>query len=145
VLATNAAGSSDYSIASSAGAVLPTVPSVPAALTTAISGTNVVITWVTPADGGSGITGYTVAIRKSDGVTFKEYTGCTGIAVSCTIANSVLQAAPYSLENGASFYASVLATNAVGSSAAALSEKIAGNFTKGSSTFETSVKFKVIV
>jgi hypothetical protein len=41
-------------------AVLPTatVPTAPAAPTTAISGTNVVINWVAPADGGSAITGY---------------------------------------------------------------------------------------
>jgi hypothetical protein len=120
VQATNAVGNSAYSLASSTGAVLPTVPSVPSALTSAISGTNVVITWVAPWDGGSGITGYTVKIRQSDGVTFTAYTGCTGTAVSCTIADSVLQATPYSLANEASVYASVLATNAVGSSAAAL-------------------------
>ncbi len=120
VLAKNAAGSSAYSVASSAGSVLPTVPKSPEALTTAISSTNVVIAWVAPADGGSVITGYTVAIRQSDGVTFTAYTGCTSTAVSCTISNSVLQAAPYSLANGASIYASVLATNAIGKSAATL-------------------------
>ncbi len=120
VQATNSVGNSAYSIASSASAVLPTVPSDPLSLTTAISGTNVIITWVAPWDGGSGITGYSVAIRQSDGVTFTAYKGCTSTAVSCTIADSVLQATPYSLANGASVYAKVLATNAVGDSAAAL-------------------------
>ncbi len=124
VLATNAVGSSAYSTSGN-GAVLPTVPSVPTTLTSAISGTNVVITWVAPLDGGSVITGYTVAIRQSDGVTFTAYKGCTGTAVSCTIADSVLQAAPYSLASGASVYASVLAKNAVGSSAATLVPAIA--------------------
>ncbi len=124
VLATNAVGSSAYSTSGN-GAVLPTVPSVPSALTSAITGTNVIINWVAPSDGGSGITGYTVAIRQSDGVTFAAYTGCTGTAVSCTIADSVLQAAPYSLASGASVYASVLATNSVGSSAAALVPAVA--------------------
>jgi hypothetical protein len=125
IIATNAAGSSAYSVASSAGAVLPTVPSVPSALTSAILGTNVVITWVAPFDGGSGIIGYTVTILKSDDVTFEAYTGCTGTAVSCTIADSVLQAAPYSLANGASVYAKVRAKNAVGDSTAALVPAVA--------------------
>jgi hypothetical protein len=120
VLAINASASSAFSVPSSAGAVIATVPSVPAAPTTAISGPNVVIAWVAPADGGSAITGYTVAIRQSDGTTFTAYAGCTGTAVSCTIADTALQAAPYSLANGASVYASVVATNAIGSSAAAL-------------------------
>ncbi len=66
------------------------------------------------------IIGYSVTIQQSDGVTFTAYTGCTGTAVRCTIANSVLQAAPYSLANGASVYAKVLATNAVGDSSEAL-------------------------
>ncbi len=104
VQATNAVGSSAASTSGN-GAVLPTVPSVPAAPTTTnVSSTSVAISWVAPSDGGSVITGYTVAIRQNDGVTFTAYTGCTGTAVSCTIATSVLQAAPYSLAIGDNVY-----------------------------------------
>jgi hypothetical protein len=116
VFAKNAIGISSTSSTGN-GAVLPTVPSAPAAPTTVVSGTNTIITWVAPADGGSVITDYIVTIRQSDGVTFTVYASCTGTAVSCTIANSVLQAAPYSLAIGASVYAKVLATNAIGNSA----------------------------
>ena len=81
-------------------------PSVPAAPTTAISGTtNVLITWVAPAQGNTLITGYSVAIRQSDGVNYTAYSGCTGTAITCTIANSVLQSAPYSLADASSVYA----------------------------------------
>ena len=109
VLATNLIGSSAYSVAGN-GAVL-TAPSAPAAPTTVISGTNVAITWVAPAQGSTAITGYTLKIRQSDAITFTVYASCTGTAVTCTIAISVLQAAPYSLVATASVYAQVLATN----------------------------------
>jgi hypothetical protein len=95
----------------------PVAPSVPAAPTTVISGTNVIINWVAPANGGSAITAYTVAIGQSNGTTFTAYAGCTGTAVSCTVPISDLQAVTYSLANGASVLAKVLATNALGSSA----------------------------
>ena len=68
------------------GAVLSImVPDIPAAPITAISGTDVTITWAAPADGGSPIIGYTVFIRESDGFTFS--------------------ASPYNLASGASVYA----------------------------------------
>jgi len=63
VLATNYIGSS---VASSEGngAIIPaTEPVSPGAPTATILGTNVLITWKTPEDGGSAITGYTLAIR----------------------------------------------------------------------------------
>ena len=102
--ATNAVGPSAASLQGN-GAVLPTAPSTPAAPTTVISGSNVVINWAAPANGGSAITGYDVEIRKSDG-TFTTHTGCIGsTAVSCTVPISVLKATPYNLANGASVYA----------------------------------------
>jgi hypothetical protein len=101
VLATSLIGSSNYS-AAGLGAILPRIPDVPAAPTTTNpSSTTVGVAWVAPVDGGSPITGYSVAIRLSDGVTFAAYSGCTGTALTCTIKNSVLQAGPYSLANGA--------------------------------------------
>ena len=82
-----------------------------------ISGSDVIINWVAPADGGSAITDYAVEILQSDG-TYTAYTGCSGTAVSCTVPISVLQATPYNLANGASVSARVKATNAFGTSAA---------------------------
>ncbi len=104
VIATNSVGSSAYSLAGN-GAVLPTAPNTPVAPVTAISGTNVVVNWVAPADGGSVITDYAVTIKKSDGTWSAPLAICTGPAVSCTVPITVLQAAPYNLPNGASVYA----------------------------------------
>ena len=81
------------------------VPDIPAAPITAISGTDVTITWAAPADGGSPIIGYTVFIRESDGFTFSALASCTGTAVTCIISSTVLQASPYNLASGASVYA----------------------------------------
>ncbi len=107
VLATSLIGSSAYS-AAGLGAVLPRIPDVPAAPTTTNpSSTTVAVTWVSPGNGGTPITGYSVAVRQSDGVTFTAYAGCTGTEITCTIANSVLQSSPYSLTNGASVYTRV--------------------------------------
>jgi hypothetical protein len=104
VKATNSIGSSAYSLAGN-GAVLPTIPQIPAAPVTAILSNNVVINWVAPADGGSVITDYAVTIKKSDGTWSAPLAICTGTAVSCTVPLTVLQAAPYNLPNGASVYA----------------------------------------
>ena len=95
-------------------------PSIPAAPVTSVnSNTSVTITWVAPADGGSSITGYSVAIRQSDGTTFStESANCNVSTITCTVPISILQAAPYNLAWGASIYATVIATNVAGSSAA---------------------------
>ena len=95
-------------------------PSVPAAPFTFVN-TNVSVTiiWVAPYNGGSAITGYAVAIRQSDGSTYTtELANCNVAATTCTVPISVLQASPYNLAWGASVYATVLATNVVGSSSA---------------------------
>ena len=63
-----------------------------------------------------------MAIRQSDGVTFTtESVNCSGATTSCTVPISVLKDAPYNLDWGASIYATVVATNAVGSSSASTS------------------------
>jgi hypothetical protein len=96
------------------------IPSVPAAPTTAVNtNVSVTISWVAPSNGGSAITTYTVAIRQSDGTTYTtESANCNVSSTSCTVPISVLQASPYNLAWGASVYATVLATNVVGSSVA---------------------------
>jgi len=70
VKAINDVGQSDPS-PEGTGPELPagiTVPSKPAAPTTSISGTNVVVNWAAPSsNGGSAITGYKVDYKKSDG------------------------------------------------------------------------------
>ena len=114
IKAINAIGSSAASPAGN-GAIIPTVPSTPSAPTTSNLGSNVIINWVAPWDGGSTITGYNVVIKQSDG-TLTAYTGCTGTAVSCTVPFSVLKAAPYNLANGASVFAKIKAINVIGTS-----------------------------
>lgn len=46
------------------------MPDAPAAPTTTISSSNVVVDWNAPNDRGSPIQGYTIYIRTSDNVTF---------------------------------------------------------------------------
>lgn len=123
VLATNNIGSSDYSSAGNGAAInLITIPSVPAAPTSKMnSNTSVTITWVAPSDGGSAVTAYTVAIRQSDGTNFTtETTKCNVSTTTCTVPISILQASPYNLPWGTSVYATVIATNLIGSSAASV-------------------------
>ena len=60
-----------------------------------------------------------MAILQSDGTTFStESASCNVSTTTCTVPISILQAAPYNLAWGASIYATVIATNIAGSSAA---------------------------
>jgi len=53
-----------YSVPSSALSVLAAqIPSTPAAPTTSFDGTNVIVTWTAPNNGGSAITAYTIKIQ----------------------------------------------------------------------------------
>lgn len=59
------------------------VPETPAAPTTSINGSNVLIKWTAPFFGGSSITAYTVTIMKSDGATYVADAGnCDGSKAS---------------------------------------------------------------
>jgi hypothetical protein len=86
-------------------------PSAPATPETSVNtNISVTITWDAPYNNGSPITGYTVAIRQNDAVTYTaESINCNGLSTKCTVPISVLLAPPYYLPWGASIYAVVLA------------------------------------
>ena len=94
------------------------MPAQPFAPTTTWLPDNVVITWVSPDNGGSPITGYTITIRQSDSITFStDLTNCDmsiSITTSCTIPITTLRTIPFSLEWGSSVYAKVVAINKYG-------------------------------
>jgi hypothetical protein len=91
-------------------------------VTTASEG-NIVVSWVSPYNGGSIISSYSVFFRHSDGITFTEtIADCDGTSStvvsdkSCSVSNYVLNQAPFDLAWGSSIYAKVTATNIKGSS-----------------------------
>jgi len=94
------------------------VPSTPAAPTTVVNtNVSVTISWAAPVNGGSAITSYTVKIRQADEHSFTtESANCNVSTTSCTVPISILQASPYNLVWGSSIWATVIATNIVGSS-----------------------------
>jgi len=95
------------------------VPAAP--VTTAVSNTVVKVSWITPLNGGSPITQYSIAIQKGHGTYASELANCDGsqqsviAASSCTIPIATLQALLFNL-GWASVFAKVIATNVVGSS-----------------------------
>lgn len=72
------------------------VPDTPATATTAISGTNVVLTWAAPDENGATILSYIVEIQGSDAAWYLETTYCDGsnpdtvAAASCTLPQTIL-------------------------------------------------------
>ncbi len=82
VEARNALGYSDFSSeVVIRAAAKPDTPAVP--VTTVVSNTDAVITWVAPFNGGSPITSYTILIRQSDDVSYStELTSCDGSSSS---------------------------------------------------------------
>jgi hypothetical protein len=90
-----------------------------------------VITWNEPvSDNGSPISSYQILIRESDISIFsEELTNCDGSSSvilssrTCTIPFSTLLAAPWTLSNGASVFAKIIAVNEIGESA----ESTSGN------------------
>ncbi len=106
VTATNAAGTSSASLASSA--VTPaTVPDAPTSVSDSSGNGQVVVSWLAPVgNGGAAITAYT-ATASPGGRTC----GLSSGALSCTITGLI---------NGASYTFTVTATNAAGTSSASL-------------------------
>jgi hypothetical protein len=99
------------------------VPDQPVAPTTQFSGTDVIVSWSEPSNGGSQITAYTIDFEYSDGVTYGvELTDCDGAdstilsARSCTVPSYTLTQAPFGLAWGSSINAKVIATNIRGES-----------------------------
>lgn len=93
-------GVSVYSV--SLSVLTAQLPDTPAAPTTAISGSNVVISWNQPFTGGSPITSYTIMIRLNDQISFTtELVNCNGArsdivaSRSCSIPISTLRNLPF--------------------------------------------------
>ena len=103
VHATNLEGSSAESAASSS-TVPATVPTAPAKPTVLAVATHISVTFVTPATGGTAITGYTASCSSSDG-------GVSGSNTGSSSPISVL-----ALSRGNTYTCTVHATNAVGDS-----------------------------
>jgi hypothetical protein len=122
VQARNSYGLSDpSSVLSVLAAQIPAIPSAP---TTTVSGTNVIVRWTAPDNGGSVITAYSILIRQNDGGFSPVLTTCNGATATivqnlqCTIANTVLVAAPFNIPWNTQVFATVSATNVYGTSAA---------------------------
>ena len=80
------------------------------------------VDWTAPVDNGATITSYTIKIKQNDSSFSTELTNCDGTNgtikanTQCTIPIATLQASPFSLPDGATVKATVLATNSDGSS-----------------------------
>ncbi|MCI2957496.1 fibronectin type III domain-containing protein [Agromyces atrinae] len=104
VIATNLVGDSAASAESAAVTIVALAPEAPAAPTaTATSPTSVDVAWAAPADNGSAITGYTVTL--------------TGGSEPRSIDTETLSAPVTGLEPGTEYSATVVAHNAIGTSA----------------------------
>lgn len=79
------------------------------------------IDWQQPAENGQSILGYKVLLKQADGL-FSESPLCVGtlydviVQTKCQVTVQSLQAAPYSLVQGASILAKVIAFNSIGNS-----------------------------
>ena len=118
VEARNVAG---YSLLSSSITILSAaVPTAPAAPTTQVTGSNVVITWTSNYNGGSSVTSYSITIISSDGSNYYgDSASCSGgnpAVFTCSVPIATLKAIPFNLPWGASVFAKVSAVNIVGAS-----------------------------
>ena len=81
------------------------------------------IQWLTPYDGASDITSYTIKLLGDDGITYyEEKTYCDGSQAEimstrqCTVPSVIFTQLPYNLKWGSSIYAQIVATNIKGTS-----------------------------
>ena len=104
VKAQNIFGLSEYSdTLTTLSAFIPDAPTLPRAT---IDGSNVIVTWEEPDNGGSPITAYIVKLSDSTSSFRTELTSCDGSSQviidsqSCTISLDILTAAPFNLALG---------------------------------------------
>jgi len=102
-------------------------PDQPAAPTTVLQNTSVLISWSAPFNEGSPITSFKIQIRQNDNSSYSlDLTDCDGsqlallTATQCSVPVSVLRGAPFSLPWGSPVYATVIATNKYGDSPVSL-------------------------
>ena len=96
-------------------------PSQPAAPTTVLDGTNILISWSAPFDQGSPINSYKIQIRQNDNSSYSlDLANCDGSQnifltaapkKQCSVPVSVLRGAPFSLPWGSPVYATIIAHN----------------------------------
>jgi predicted RNA-binding protein with TRAM domain len=110
VTATNSLGTSAASPASNAVVPVVTAPSAPTNIVATPGNTTVALSWAAPANGGSAITGYNVYEGTSSG-------GESGTAVNTTLITTTTTTVT-GLTNGTTYYFTIKAVNAIGSSAA---------------------------
>jgi titin len=111
VTATNSLGMGVASIASNAVVPAVTAPSAPTGLVATPGNTTVALSWTAPSNGGSAITGYNVYEASSSGG--ENYAApVNGTLISGTTTTVT------SLTNGTTYYFTVKAVNAIGSSPA---------------------------
>jgi len=121
VEARNAVGFSAMSTSVSILAGQP--PSTPAAPITTLIGSQTLISWDQPDDGGTPITSYVILIELVSGESAaEELEGCDGslpeivAARQCYVQNKALNAAPFNLVWGSSVRAQIKAINIIGGS-----------------------------
>lgn len=95
------------------------VPFTPSNVQTAVSGSNIQISWTAGYNGGSAITGYVVTIKKGDGTNAYASTTCASdsTVTSCTLSQSYLQT-NFALNTPEQVEAQVYAKNTYGNSPA---------------------------
>ena len=103
------------------------IPDRPAAPSTVLQDTNILISWSAPFNQGSPITSYKIQIRQNDNSSYSlDLTNCDGsqqgflTTTQCSVPVSVLRSAPFSLPWGSPVYATIIASNKYGDSLVSL-------------------------
>jgi titin len=118
VIATNAAGPSPASLASAAAIPTPGAPNQPDQPTVVAANTQLVVTYVAPANNGSQITGYSATCTSTNG-------GTPGTGTYPTPDGSAAPITVTALTDGDTYTCTVIATNAAGPSPASLASAAA--------------------